>query len=141
MRGCCRSAGSTRTRSAPTGTSAPQFHDNHILGGSLAFNLLMGRGWPAGEDDLREARETCQALGLGELIERMPAGLMQHVGETGWQLSHGERSRIQLARALLQRAPLTVLDESFAALDPDTLALCVDAAIERSDALLVIAHP
>jgi len=37
-------------------TQAPQFHDNHILAGSLAFNLLMGRAWPASDDDLAAAR-------------------------------------------------------------------------------------
>jgi ATP-binding cassette subfamily B protein len=71
----------------------------------------------------------------------MPAGLQQRVGETGWQLSHGERSRVFLARALLQRAPLTVLDESFAALDPHTLHQCLSSALQRAQALVVIAHP
>jgi ABC-type ATPase involved in cell division len=52
----------------------------------------------------------------------MPAGLLQMVGETGWQLSHGERSRLYIARALLQRAELIILDESFAALDPENLS-------------------
>jgi ATP-binding cassette, subfamily B, bacterial len=56
-------------------------------------------------------------------------------------LSHGERSRIFLARALLQKAPLTVLDESFAALDPETLARCLRCAFERAPTLMVIAHP
>ena len=99
-------------------TEAPQFHENHILAGSLAFNLLMGRAWPASPDDMAKARALCVELGLGTLLERMPAGLLQQVGETGWQLSHGERSRVFLARALLQEARLTILDESFAALDP-----------------------
>ncbi len=121
--------------------AAPQFHENHVLGGSLAFNLLMGRDWPARESDLREARELCERLGLGPLLARMPAGLMQRVGETGWQLSHGERSRIFLARALLQKAPLTILDESFAALDPQTLQTCLETARAEADALLVVAHP
>jgi ATP-binding cassette subfamily B protein len=120
---------------------APQFHENHILSGTLAFNLLMGRNWPASEEDLDEARTLCEELGLGDLLERMPAGLAQTVGETGWQLSHGERSRIFLARALLQNAPLTVLDESFAALDPETLARCLRCAFERAPTLMVIAHP
>jgi len=120
---------------------APQFHENHILSGTLGFNLLMGRNWPASEEDLEEARALCVELGLGELLERMPAGLAQTVGETGWQLSHGERSRIFLARALLQKAPLTVLDESFAALDPETLARCLRCAFERAPTLMVIAHP
>jgi ATP-binding cassette subfamily B protein len=43
----------------------------------------------------------CHALGLGPLLEGMPAGLQQMVGETGWQLSHGERGRLYVARALL----------------------------------------
>jgi ATP-binding cassette subfamily B protein len=122
-------------------TVSPQFHENHILSGSLAFNLLMGRQWPAREEDIALARELCEELGLGELIDRMPSGMMQRVGETGWQLSHGERSRIFLARALLQRAQLTVLDESFAALDPQTLERCLRCASQRSQTLLVIAHP
>jgi len=122
-------------------TSAPQFHENHILSGSVAFNLLMGRQWPAPAADLKEAEELCEELGLGPLLARMPGGLTQYVGETGWQLSHGERSRIYLARALLQRAHLTVLDESFAALDPETLALCLDCSLKRARTLMVIAHP
>ncbi len=66
---------------------------------------------------------------------------MQRIGETGWQLSHGERSRIFLARALLQNAQLTVLDESFAALDPQTLERCLKCALKRAQTLVVIAHP
>jgi ATP-binding cassette, subfamily B, bacterial len=71
----------------------------------------------------------------------MPAGLLQMVGETGWQLSHGERSRLYLARALLQNADLVVLDESFAALDPENLQYALRCVRERAAALLVIAHP
>ena len=122
-------------------TTAPQFHENHVLSGSVAFNLLMGRQWPAGPAALAEAQSVCDALGLGELLQRMPAGLHQRIGETGWQLSHGERSRLFLARALLQGAPLTVLDESFAALDPETLARCLRAVQQRTQTLVVIAHP
>lgn len=120
---------------------APQFHENHILTGTLAFNLLMGRNWPADKPDLLEAEELCIALGLEPLLQRMPSGIHQRVGETGWQLSHGERSRIFLARALLRNTALTVLDESFAALDPETMEQCLSCALARADTLLVIAHP
>jgi ATP-binding cassette, subfamily B, bacterial len=122
-------------------TEAPQFHENHILSGSLAFNLLMGRNWPPTEHDLALAQALCVELGLGGLLSRMPGGLMQHVGETGWQLSHGERSRVFLARALLQDASLTILDESFAALDPATLKTCLQSAAAHARTLVVIAHP
>lgn len=122
-------------------TEAPQFHENHVLSGTLEFNLLMGRDWPAAPEDLMEAEALCKELGLGDLIARMPSGLMQRVGETGWQLSHGERSRIFLARALLQKAQLTIMDESFAALDPETLDKCLKCALRYGTTLVVIAHP
>lgn len=121
--------------------AAPQFHDNHIFAGTLAFNLLLGRQWPPSAGDLEEAGAVCAALGLGPLVAKMPAGLQQQVGETGWQLSHGERSRVFLARALLQRSELVVLDESFGALDAVTVDACLRCALDRAPSLLVIAHP
>ncbi|MFO0725911.1 MAG: ATP-binding cassette domain-containing protein [Myxococcota bacterium] len=119
----------------------PQFHDNHVFFGPLAFNLLMGRGWPTSAHEIEVARALCEELGLGPTIARMPDGLFQLVGETGWQLSHGEQSRVFLARALLSGAPLVVLDESLAALDPDTLMLAIRCIERRASAALVIAHP
>ncbi len=121
--------------------SAPQFHENHVLTDTFAFNLLMGRRWPASPQDLAEAEIICRELGLGELIERMPAGMQQMVGESGWQLSHGERSRLYIARALLQNAYLIILDESFAALDPENLEHALRCVLKRAPTLLVIAHP
>jgi len=122
-------------------TAAPQFHENHVFSGTLAFNLLMSRQWPPADGDLEEAEELCRELDLGPLLDRMPGGIHQRVGETGWQLSHGERSRIFLARALLQRAEVTILDESFASLDPTTMDRCLRAALARAETLVVIAHP
>ena len=119
----------------------PQFHENHIFSGSLAFNLLMGRRWPAHPADLVEAEGICHELGLGDLLRRMPAGLQQVVGERGWRLSHGEKSRIYMARALLQKADLVILDESFGSLDPENLFQAMNCAIARAQTLFVIAHP
>ncbi|MEM7182873.1 MAG: ABC transporter ATP-binding protein [Spirochaetota bacterium] len=121
--------------------SAPQFHENHILTETLAFNLLMGRTWPPEPEDLQEAEIICRELGLGELLEKMPGGLMQMVGEGGWQLSHGEKSRLYLARTLLQKSDLVILDESFASLDPENLRLSLECVLKRAQTLLVIAHP
>jgi ATP-binding cassette subfamily B protein len=121
--------------------AAPQFHENHVFSATFAFNLLMGRDWPPSPDDLQEAEKICRELELGPLLDRMPAGLQQMVGETGWQLSHGERSRVYIARALLQDAELVVLDESFAALDPETLRCALRCVLDRARTLLVIAHP
>jgi ATP-binding cassette subfamily B protein len=63
------------------------------------------------------------------------------VGDTGWQLSHGEKSRLFLARALLQGSEIVLLDESFAALDPDNLRQALECTIERAPTLMTIAHP
>jgi ABC-type bacteriocin/lantibiotic exporter with double-glycine peptidase domain len=121
--------------------AAPQFHDNHVLTGTFAFNLLLGRRWPPHPEDMAQADALCRALGLGALLDRMPAGLLQMVGETGWQLSQGERSRLYIARTLLQGADCLLLDESFAALDPETLHQALQCVLERAPTLLVIAHP
>ena len=121
--------------------AAPQFHENHVFASSFAFNLLMGRAWPPRPADLELAETVCVELGLGPLLARMPAGLQQMVGETGWQLSHGERSRLFVARALLQEGEVVVLDESFAALDPHSLRLAMGCVLARANALVVIAHP
>jgi ATP-binding cassette subfamily B protein len=116
----------------------PQFQDNFVFTGTLAFNLLMGREWPAGPETLREAEAVCRELGLGELIDKMPLGLMTMVGRSGWQLSHGERSRVYIARSLLQRAPLTILDDSFATLDPENVVRALDTVLARAPTLIVM---
>jgi ATP-binding cassette subfamily B protein len=122
-------------------TAAPQFHENHIFSSTFAFNLLMGQSWPARPEDVEEAQAVCEELGLGPLLARMPAAMLQMVGESGWQLSHGERSRVYIARALLQDCDLVILDESLAALDPENLARAMRCARARAKSLLVIAHP
>jgi ATP-binding cassette subfamily B protein len=120
--------------------TAPQFHENHVFTESFAFNLVMGRAWPPSGADLKEAEALCRELGLGELLEKMPGSMNQMVGDTGWQLSHGEKSRLFLARALLQGSDLVLLDESFAALDPENLRKALLTARERASSLVVVAH-
>jgi ATP-binding cassette subfamily B protein len=121
--------------------AVPQFHENHVFTGTFAFNLLMGRRWPPLQEDLEAAEAVCRELGLGDLLDRMPAGLQQMVGECGWQLSHGERSHLYMARALLQQGDLLILDESFGALDPENLQRALRCVLRRAPTLLVIAHP
>jgi ATP-binding cassette subfamily B protein len=119
----------------------PQFHENHVMLSTVAFNVLMGGSWPPAVDDFDRAETILRDLGLGGTLDRMPSGILQTVGETGWQLSHGERSRLFLARALLQNPDVLILDESFAQLDPDTMRLALDAVVARAPAVVLIAHP
>jgi ABC-type transport system involved in cytochrome bd biosynthesis fused ATPase/permease subunit len=58
-----------------------------------------------------------------------------------WQLSQGERSRLFIAHTLLHGADCLLLDESFAALDPETSQQAMQCVLERAPTLLVIAHP
>jgi ATP-binding cassette subfamily B protein len=118
----------------------PQVGANHVLTDTFAFNLLLGRPWPPVAEDLQDALAVLRDLGLDSLLERMPAGMMQMVGDGGWTLSQGEKVRLFIARGLLQRARLLVADEILSPLDAQT-ALKTLAALERYPGrLMLIAH-
>ncbi len=119
----------------------PQYHENHVFTAPLIFNLLLARARPYLPEDIAEAVSVCRELGLGGLLSRMPDGVDQLVGDTGWRLSQGERSRIFLARALLQRAEVVIVDETLAALDPKNLRQCLECVMRRAPTAIVIAHP
>ncbi len=122
-------------------TAAPQFHENYVLSGSFAYNLLLGREWPTSPELREKAAGLCKELGLGELVAKMPAGLEEMIGETGWQLSHGEKSRLYIARTLLQGVELIILDESFASLDPETMRVVQRCVLKHAPSLVVVSHP
>ncbi len=70
----------------------------------------------------------------------MPAGIAQVVGETGWQLSNGERALVGLARTLLSRPDAVVLDESLGPLDPDTAGRALAVVLDRVPTVVVISQ-
>jgi ATP-binding cassette subfamily B protein len=132
-------------RGAAIGTErtvyVPQFGDNHAFQASLAFNVLLGRHWPPEPSDWCEIDETLESLGLAPVISRMPRNLAQPIGDSGWQLSHGERTRMHLARALLQRPDVLILDETLAGLDPTTTIEILEVLRSRVSSLVMITHP
>jgi ATP-binding cassette, subfamily C, bacterial CydC len=112
--------------------------DAHLFSASIRDNVRLGRPDATGaelERALRSAR-------IWDWIESLPEGLDTLVGEEGRELSGGQRQRIVLARALTAPAPVLVLDEPTAHLDPPTAEALIedifDAAGERS--VLLITH-
>ena len=106
-------------------SQAPWFHENHILSGNLAFNLLMGRRWPASDADLADARALCEELGLGDLLRTHAARARPTGGRDRLAAFMAKEPHLLGARAAAE-CPLTILDESFAALDPETISRCLD---------------
>jgi ATP-binding cassette subfamily C protein CydD len=107
--------------------------------GTLAENIALDPK-PEGHDAaLRTAAKNAHAL---DFIERLPLGFDTMVGDRGQGLSGGEIQRIALARAFYKDAPLVILDEPSASLDPESERLITAAItrLARNRTVLVIAH-
>jgi ABC-type transport system involved in cytochrome bd biosynthesis fused ATPase/permease subunit len=105
-----------------------------VLGGTLAANLRLGRH-DATDDELRAVLAD---VGLGDLAAT--PGLDGWVGEGGERLSAGERARVGLARALLSRADVLLLDEPTAHLDPALGTRVLDLLARDPRTVLLVTH-
>jgi thiol reductant ABC exporter CydC subunit len=112
-------------------------HD-HLFDTTLRDNLSLG------DDDADDARlwAACDDADVAETIRARPAGLDERVGEDGSHLSGGERQRVMIARALLTDAPILVLDEATAHLEPAMARTVLERVFERRAGLttIVITH-
>ncbi len=112
--------------------------EQFLFNTTLYENILIGRPNASREEVLDAARRAqCD-----EFLDRLPKGIETSAGDGGKQLSGGERQRISLARAILKDAPIIVLDEATAFMDPENeekLNAALDE-ITKDKTVLVIAH-
>lgn len=112
--------------------------EQFLFNTSLLENIRIGRPDATREEVLRAAH----LAQCDDFLERMPEGIDTPAGDGGKMLSGGERQRISLARALLKDAPVIVLDEATAFIDPENEEK-MNAAISeviRGKTVLIIAH-
>ncbi len=114
------------------------FQNVYLFEDTIENNIRFGRPEASKEDVIKVAKKAC----CHEFIMALPDGYETRVGEGGANLSGGEKQRISIARALLKDAPIVILDEATASVDPENEQELQKAIIEltRGKTLLMIAH-
>ncbi|MEL6699077.1 MAG: ABC transporter ATP-binding protein [Bacteroidota bacterium] len=114
------------------------FQEVYLFDGSIYENIQIGNP-QASEIQVQEAARLAQVYEFADLL---PKGLDTLVGEGGSKLSGGQKQRISIARALLKDAPIVLLDEATASLDPENEIYIQQAiqALVKEKTVIVIAH-
>ncbi|MDO5716182.1 MAG: ABC transporter ATP-binding protein [Tissierellia bacterium] len=114
------------------------FQDVYLFNDTIRNNIAFGKP----EATLEEVREVAEKAGCLPFIEKLPDGFDTVVGERGGRLSGGEAQRISIARAMLKDAPIVLLDEATANVDPENEALLQRAIEEltKNKTVIMIAH-
>ena len=112
--------------------------DVYLFDGTIGENIAYGKPGATAE----EIAETARRANIDAFIESLPQGYDTVVGGGGAHLSGGERQRIAIARAMLKDAPIVVLDEATAYIDPENEAVVQQAVgkLVAGKTVLVIAH-
>ena len=112
--------------------------ENLLLHDTVLQNVSLGQATVSEQD----AEMSLRAAGAWDFVQQMPKGMFSVVGERGSMLSGGQRQRIAIARALVKRPKLLILDEATTALDPKTeKEICATLQQLRGDiTILAISH-
>ena len=114
------------------------FQEVYLFDDTIYNNIKIGKP-DATEEEIQLAMEKAQC---SEFVSELPDGIQTIVGESGSKLSGGQKQRISIARALLKDAPIVLLDEATASLDPEN-EIYIQQAIQelvKSKTVVVIAH-
>ncbi len=114
------------------------FQNVYLFHDTILNNIRFGKPDASMEEIERAAKKAC----CHDFIKKLPDGYATVVGEGGSSLSGGEKQRISLARAILKDAPIIVLDEATASVDPENEHLIQQAisALSKGKTMIVIAH-
>ena len=114
------------------------FQDSRLLKTSILENVRLARP-DATEQEVISALKAAQC---DDIIEKLPQGIHTVIGGKGVYLSGGEQQRIAIARAILENAPILILDEATAFADPDNEAKVQNALAElaKGKTVIMIAH-
>ncbi len=114
------------------------FQDVVLFNDTIYNNIRIGNMDATPEEVMAAAKAAC----CDEFVQKLPVGYDTMLGENGSTLSGGERQRLSIARALLKDAPIVLLDEATASLDPENEALIQRAisTLIEGKTVIVIAH-
>ena len=110
--------------------------DTYLFHATIGENLRFGRQYSSTE----EIYSACKSANAVEFIEALPKGFDTVIGERGGRLSGGQRQRIAIARAIILRPKLILLDEPTNDLDVDTLRALEEALLDFAGCAVVISH-
>lgn len=114
------------------------FQTVYLFADTIENNIKFGRPEATHEEVVKAAKKAC----CHEFISKLPDGYNTVIGEGGATLSGGEKQRISIARAIMKDAPVIILDEATANVDPENEKELIEAvdALTKEKTIIMIAH-